>query len=301
MNEIENMNSLNYLNVLYDRLHNSLIEINKKPMKGSVLLAMTKLSSNDRFTVMANSAQRFGKVYNNDLSPLKEKGYIKLSEISSKSNTYVITAMGIYYIEFNKSVIDLNQILQFIQEDSLDFPMSNKPFKDKEKSIIFSLIAFRTFDDKTMMDLNGEVPSAKWTEIIGEQINSFLEKKKVIDASKIFSSKSGHENPISYIVRRLNDLPKKTRNLFTTTNNNQYYLDIDVEDPEEAEDQIAFLLGKIFNNISTIDEAEELKKFLCDIAQSQSIYVLNNFKYINYDWDKLIKRAVDQLFLGIDI
>ena len=242
MNEIVNINSSNYLNALYDRLYNSLIAINKKPVHGSVLLAMTKLSSNDRFTVMANSAQKFGKVYNQDLLPLKEKGYIKKSEISSKSNTYVITALGIYYIEFNKSIIDLNQILKFIQEDSLDFPMSNKPFKDKEKAIIFSLIAFRTFDDETMMDLNGEVQSAKWSEIIGNQINLFLASKKVIDASKIFSSKSGYENPVSYIIRRLNDLPKKTRNLFTTTNNGLQVQLIAVLKPEEAEDQIAFLL-----------------------------------------------------------
>jgi len=299
MNRIDNLNSLNYLNVLYERLKRSINEINKKIIDGSVLITMTKLNSNDAFKVMANSSQRFSRVYEEDLSPLKEKGYIKLSEISSISNTYVITALGVYYVEYEKSILDLNKILKFMQEDSLDFPIANKPLNNKEQAILFALIALRTFDEEAMMDLNTEETSAKWEEIINEQLNPFLDKNNIINSRGIFSQKAGHENPVSYIIRRLNDLPKKTRNIFISTNNNQYYLKIDVEDKDEAENQLVYLLGKIFVNIPTIEEAEEIKRFLFEIAQSQSIYVLNNFKFINYDWNKVVNGAIDRIFLGI--
>lgn len=300
MNFLENINSTNYLEALYERLINSLRKTKKELIQNSVLLTINKLNSNERFKVLSDAAQRFEGVFEADLAPLLEKKYIKISEIAATNKHYVITALGIYHIEYNNSILDLNKILNHIQEDVLDFPIVNRPLNEKEQVIILAMVAMRNFDLDTLLDLNSIEVSAKWEEIVFDIIIPFLNDKKIVNSSNLLAQKTGHENPVSYMIRRLNDFPKKTKNLFTVTNKNQYYLNIDFHDIEEAESQISYLLRKIFYKLSTIEEAEEIKDFLCKTSQSQSMYVLNNFKFINYEWDKIIDNVINIMFLGIN-
>jgi len=301
MNNLRNQNSLKYLEALYESLLISINEIGKKFIEGSALFALMKMFSNDAYNVMLNSSIEISDSVQSDLEPLKQFDYIKLSDLSTNRNSYQITAKGIYYVESIRYGFDIYKILEFIQEEKLDFKIAQKPLTNKEKVIVTSLIAMRAFNEDSSMDLNDENRTQQWEKIIKTKIIPFIDKKDIIDPQKIFSQRVGHENPVSYLMRRANDLPKKTSNMFTSLNNNQYYLNIDTSEKNIAIKQIAYLLGKVFNDIKDIEDANEIKRYLCDIAQSQGLYVYDNFEFINFDWDKVINNAIDKLYLGIDI
>lgn len=301
MNHLENKNSRKYLEALYDSLIISIQEIGKKIIEGSALFTIMKMYSNDVYNVMLKSSIEISDSVMSDLEPLKQNGYIKLSELSSSRDNYIITAKGIYFVESNRYDFDIHKILNYIQQDKMDFKIAKKPLTDKEKVIMTSLIALRAFDKKTPMDLNEENKTQKWEEIIKNEILPFIDKRKIIEAKNVFSQNVGHENPISYLMRRANDLPKKTSNIFTSLNNNQYYLEIEISDKYTSEKQIAYLLSKIFQNIEDINDANDIKNYLCNVAQTQGIYVYDNIQFINFDWDKVIINAIDKLYLGLNL
>ena len=301
MNELNNENSMKYLDALYDSLIIAIKEKGKKIINRSALFTLMKMYSNDAYDVMLNSSIEIPDSVESDLAPLKQNNFIRRSELSSNRDNYIVTAKGIYFVESMRFGFDLSKMLDYIQEENMDFKIAKKPLSDKEKTIVTSLIALRSFDHDVSMDLNDEERSQKWEEIIKTKIIPFIENKANVNSQNIFSQSAGHENPVSYLMRRANDLPKKTGNMFTSMNNNQYYLKIDATDKNLATKQIAYILGKVFQNIKSIEEANEIKKYLCDVAQSQGIYVYDNFEFINFEWDTVINNAIDKIFLGVDL
>lgn len=292
--------SLLYLNALYEQLLRSITDSRKRIVLNSALLTLLNLSSNVVFNIISQAYLQFSDASLPDLEYLLRESLIKRSDDIKKTDEYVITIKGIYQIESRRIGLDLFKILQFIQAEKFEFPVVNKPFKDDEKAIVLSLIGVRAFSDNCTMNLNNEGSCDKWKEIYDSVICPFLKQIKKIKCVDFFSRKSGNEHPVSYLMRHANDLPKKTNNLFYSSRDNQYFLNIDYHDAKKSIYQISFLLGKVFQIVETIDNANEIKEFLISCAHDQGLFVIKELDFVNFNWDQIIIESVDKMYLDLE-
>lgn len=294
-------NTNNLLSILYNKLVDNLMLHHKKILDQSVFLTLLKLSSNDTYKIISNSSVKFENTFHKEVNGLTNLNYARYSDDKEKLDEVVITAMGIWYIEESKKVINISKVLKYIQSTKLEFPKAKQDLTDNEKIIIYSMLAVRTFSEEVPMDLSSSNLCTNWQDIIENKIVPHLRENKIIRLESVIDKKTGNEDPISYLLRHANDLPQKTNNLFTTTKRNKYYLSINNDDQGKCLSQISFLINKIIPNIDSDQFSSDVFLFLCDVAHNQSLYVLPSFEYINNQWDKRIKESLEQLYLGLDI
>jgi hypothetical protein len=297
---LDNDFAYSYLEVAYDKLISSIRQAKKKLVGGSVLLAIMKLSSNELFNIISNSVIEVNRNSLSLLSKLEIEGLIKKTDITEKSNSFVITCKGIFFLESKSKNLDINSILNFIELEKLDFSNAHKELKNDEKIIILLLLSLRSFSKDTSMNLNDEDFCNKWEEIIENSTLPYLSENNIVNSKSIFSLKTGNEHPVSYLMRHANDLPKKTYNLFASTKSNEYYLNIITNDKEQAEGQISSLLGKVFVSIDSIQKERELINYLCSTAHKYGLSVMTSLDYLTFDWDNIIGNAVERVYLGLN-
>jgi hypothetical protein len=289
------------LNVLYEKLVQSMTLANKRLLDNSIFLTLLKLTSNDTYKIIRNASFKFEKAFYKEITNLESLKYVSKPDDKEKLDELVITAHGIWYIESTKGIIELNDVLNYIQDTKLEFPKAKLALVDSEKVIIYSLLAIRTFSDVATMDLNSPDLCNKWQDIIENIIIPHLRESKIIKLESVIDKKTGTEDPISYLMRHANNLPQKTNNLFVPTKKNKYYLSLNTNHKGKGINQVSFLLNKIIPKIDSIQMSSNLLKFLCDVAHNQSLYVTPTFEFITNSWDQILKESLEQLYLGLDI
>ncbi|MHB0922350.1 MAG: hypothetical protein ACYC3H_00085 [Bellilinea sp.] len=301
MIETLDQSSICLLNVLYNKLAESMELANKKLIGKSVFLTLLKLSNNDTYKIIHNSSVKIENTFKTELNILVRSNFVRNSDDKEKLDELVITAQGIWYIEASKKIIDLSTVLIYVQSMKLEFPRAKQVLSDNEKIIVYSMLAIRTFSEQVTMDLSSNNLCNSWQDIIENLIIPHLRERKIIKIGSVIDKKTGNEDPISYLLRHANDLPQKSNNLFVPTKKNKYYLSLNINDQGKCLSQLTFLLNKIIPEIESDQFSTNIFSFLCDVAHNQSLYVTPTFDFINNHWDKLIKDALEQLYLGIDI
>jgi hypothetical protein len=289
------------LNALYEKLVQSMVSANKKLVDKSVFLTLLKLSSNDSYNIIRNSSFKFEKAFHNDINILERANYVSKPDDKEKLDELVITTRGIWFIESSKGIIELNDVLKYIQATKLEFPKAKQALVDSEKVILYSMLCVRTFSDEVTMDLNSPDLCIRWQDIIENKVIPHLRENKIIKLESVIDKKTRNENPISYLMRHANNLPQKTNNLFIPTKKNKYYLSLNTDHQGKCISQISFLINKIIPTIDSIQLSTNLFQFLCEVAHNQSLYVTTSFDFITINWDQIFKESLDQLYLGIDI
>jgi len=146
------------------------------------------------------------------------------------------------------------------------------------------------------MDVNDEVIRDYWLDILKESYNFLLDNGYIKQDKTIFAQQ-GNEHPVSYLMVRLNDLPKATQHLFQYGKGRKYYLDV-VEENTVSKRKLKLLFKMIFKTLGgNLQNLTTINEFCVYLANEKSKFVRENFDYIDSNTSLLIKDALQGFFI----
>lgn len=265
-----------YLYKFYDTLYDNFLMFEKKVKNKSILISFLKITKNSRNKLISKSSLSSSKIPNNVLNLLLSE---KLVQSNNDINKFVISAKGVWVVEKEKGIIDEELFLNYINEEY--FFEKIKPLNSKEKIILFSMIAARTFSEKSSIDLKKNSSIAdSWKDIIdlsAEKLSSIgvVSRKDIED---LYGS-AGNEHLVSKLFRHNNYLASKIKQLYKSPGDQKYYLDI-YDDFQLSKDKLSYLLWEVFAGNLSDQEKEEVVHFLNDISSKKSIFVFELSEHI---------------------
>jgi hypothetical protein len=283
-----------YLGGFYKRLSDNSLRIGKQLSSASLLLSLYQMTSNKASRLLNNSAVDFTAIPSHILKDLKACSLIRLSDDDPQK--YVLTARGIWeYEKYNKG-FDESMIISFIQ-NSRNFSTYARNLDDKDKIVLLSMIATRVFSPETAMSLRQKNAEVCWLNIF-KAVYDFLLEHNVVKRGSLPLRPQGHENPVEYILRRRNELPKKTNHIYRfVESKRQYYLDL-YNGEYLAAAKLKHIFQLIFGEINDYALVNKVFDFCKDIAYNQSKYVSSEFKFVTAAYDDILKEALENCYLG---
>jgi hypothetical protein len=282
----------------YEPLFNKLDE-NKEIVENSIILSLLSRSSNTRYDYLKQSSVLVNSIDQDVIDILINKKFIRITD---EHNRYQITAYGVWEIE--KDRVRFERLLEIFDSKYFDVFTKNKPLSSKEKVALLGLIAARTFSERAPLNRdNGKYVLENWKQII-EKSEIFLLEQGII-SKKIELNKNEHVEPaVSYLFRRLNDLTKKTRNLYKSSNNNAYLDLYNYEGQEFNIDGLSYLFWKIFENKLNPDLEDKIFYFCDRIVKDYKPVIFNpeEFKshiFSKIEYDDIFKDALFKAELNI--
>ena len=289
--------ALKYLEILYDILYNNYLLNYKKSKSKSIIILFLDMNSNNRFRLLSQSSLDILSVPPLELNWLKNNNLVRdIDEI----NKITLTGKGVYIEEKRRIQINEEVLIDCIDDEFFNiFSNVDSELIDKEKVILLSMIAARSFSEKSSVDLK---KSDKANEIWLEIITKSYELLKRVGAIKNLSvdrligeeGKKGNESTVSYIFRRTDNLPKLTRKIFTHNGKQKYYLDLFV-DNKIKEVGISFLLKKILTKVNITNEVvNEVYSFFREIAHTKDkhLFNMNDHIFNKFEYDTILKNIL---------
>lgn len=287
---------LQFLGKYYSNLEENLVLEKGKKFK-SLIFSLMKTTSNTRFSILENSSLQDYRTPDSILSKLKSEGLIR---DSSKIGRSVITAKGIHRIEKLKGILEEDTIVSHIDREYFDLPMKIGSLSDKEKVILFSMVAIRAFSEDSTIDLKKGGTVLNAIQKLLEEAYDFLNKNRFIgnlDKSDLYG-KRGNEHPVSNLIRHTVDLPKKTRGVYKCEGQQRYFLDLYKGSSVEI-DKLAYLFFLVFSKKAKIEIKSEIENFCNKIPYELSVYIfeMRNHKFAKPSFDKIISGSITEYFL----
>ena len=294
----ENNSDIDALYILktefYDRLRDVISESQKDKQK-SVILTLIQKDKNTLIRCLNQASVDSQLIKSKDiLDNLLKKEYIREGYEFSH---YILTARGIWVIDQKLRLINFQILLDYLDKKMIS---KNGKFNDKDKVIILTLIGIRAFSEKTPMIRKSELQVNKTQEIM-EIVVDFLKKKGSIGKDvNIFASVKSNEEKVASILRRVTDLPDKTRGIYHYGQRGtySYWLDIYNEDTKKINGKkLSYLLWNIFGGDLTLDEQDEVNKFCSDILRNYKNYIYEddigkNFKFFDAKYTRVTSDAL---------
>ena len=271
------------------------LESSGKLKSGSMLIACLKMKKNDRFRPLKDSAIDGHKIPPSLLSQLKDQGFIRGSGEVSK---FVITGRGIWIVEVQRGLIDEARLLDFVDANYFEELFEDaKPPSDKEKVILLSMISARAFSEDSAIDMkrNPEVNGA-WLQLF-KICSSKLREMRLIatEDENLFSDGLKYEDVASHFIRHTDQLPRKTRGIYTASKkrDNKYYLDVS-RDGEIDQDRLAFLIWLIVDSQITPETIDRFHEFCTSIAYDHYALLFEHEKHIfaSPRFDEALRSAI---------
>jgi len=285
-----NENLLNELKHFYHKLESVLTSNKVKTIKGSLFLTLIKMPPNKISKILHDSALGKEAFYDIDLIDLGKDGLIFEVNDINKKDEYIISALGIWTYEALINKVDVLKLIGFFQDNKFSSGVSKKPLTSTEKIILTSLLALRNFTPETSMNLNDKDIRNCWIEIFNKTADYLCERGFIKDSDWL-PAKVGVEHPINNVMRRAQDLPKKTKHIYTAAGDYRYYLNV-VGKVEDSKSKIKFLTSLICEKIESKSTVTDLHTFFCNIAYDQAKNVRENFDFINPEWDTIIEQSL---------
>jgi len=289
------VNLEHYLKKFYDKLYDNLV-MKKKLKNSSVLISFLEIKSNVRFRLLSESSIPCFKIPREALTNLLTRRLIRGTD---EIDNYTITARGVWEYENGKNIIDEVFLIKYLDKKFFGFEDSQKSLSDKEKIILFSMIAARTFSKKSPIDLKkDETTNNIWQDILynaSEKLKSLdiiSEKNQKEFHGKLYAPK-GNEHPVSNIIRHSDQLPKKTKGLYKAPGEQKYYLDI-YKDSKISKENLSYLFWLIFDDKLSDTVIEEVVNFCREIAYDKNIYIFNLQEHIfsRPEYDDIIRDSI---------
>lgn len=287
-----------YLNKFYSRLYDNL-EIKGKIKNKSALLSFLFTTSNQGYDFLNKSSILLSKTPKNVLEYLVTNELIRQTD---EMDYYVITAKGVWEIESETKQINAEILVTTFDDKFFNLFQSSKPLSEKEKVIIFALIAARSFSEESALDLKrGEKALQEMKDLMERSYDILKRHGTVLElkAEKLFGE-TGNENPVYNILRHSGEsCKKKTKGIFKTTGKQQYYLDLYKDNVLSIKD-MGFLLWLIYGDHMPIEKKDEIEDYCLDIMRRKSIYLydLKTHKFAKPAYDDVIKKAIDEYYLS---
>ncbi len=291
------MDKIEALGKLYNPLYFNLIKKYKKEKHPSLLIWFLDIKSNDRLRLIKDSHINKFKIHKEVFKNLIDENLIKETDILSE---YVLTAKGIWEYENSKGTISKESLLEYLDEKYFKtFKSREKKITDKQKVILLTMIAARTFSRDSLMDLK-MVDSAldAWKDIATQAYDLLLVMGFIKDMKKedLFYKKEikGNEKEISHLFRHCDEIPKITKGVFKAIGKQKYFLDLYKNNKINVED-LKFIFKKIIiDKKLTIPEVDKITEFCNRIATEKNVFIfdIKNHIFHNPKYDYLIRDAL---------
>ena len=283
--------SARYLNRLYDSYRESL-GTRKKLRSDSALISSISIKNNERFRAMKDASKSLNRIPSEVLSELKENGFVRNTD---DIDTYIITAKGIWEVEKNREILDVNGLLSFIDDTYFDLFENRKPLTEREKVIVFGMLSARAFSEESSVDMRkDDLVKDAWRDVMNSSYSK-LKELEVMNklALEDLMTDSGIEHPASHLIRHTDQLPRKTKAIFKAIGKNKYYLDVEDEGSVSV-DKLAYLFWSVLGDKATPDNAENIHEYCTKTAYNTSIYVYDmaEHKYSSPKYDALMREGL---------
>jgi hypothetical protein len=214
---------------------------------------------------------------------------------------FALSAKGLFGIEEHLGVINFEKFLSEIQGKYFGVFKGDTKLNDKEKTVIFSLICSRSFSVDSCMKLDSfSMENDTWMKIFRKCASLLLDVKVISTIpTKINEDEEGYETPIMYIMRRMNQLQEKTRNIYDFNKNRCYYLNIDTKTGVSTS-SLTFLFQKVFDKVLALSEFERVKEFINRISSEEILLMSehNGRKYSKPEIDLILDRSLQEAIYG---
>lgn len=283
--------------LFYNNLYKIMLGENK--LKGdSIILSFFQLTSNVRHDLLEMASISAERIPISILKEFKRKNLVRDSD---EINKLIVSAKGIWIIENDQKKLSIENIIVFLDEKFFDVSLKDKGITDKEKAILFVMIATRTFSIESPIDLKkDDYVLDAWERIIDE-CSKFLGELNVIkkmNKTQLYGKK-GTEHIVSNLIRHTDSLPKKIKRLYNAPGNQQYFLDL-YDNNEFLTDALEFLLKTIFDSMEfNYDTIEKIINFCQRIAYDEAANVHDFKKHIFAlpRFDDKIRYAIEKALL----
>lgn len=282
---------------LYDQLKSNLNIENKRIISNSILFTLIKMSSSERLRLLSSAYIDISDSPNKlDMLELINDGFL-LQRVFNNEIYLIFTIRGLYYIEEKFYGIDHSQIISFLQTEYFNF--GEQKLNPKEKSVLFTLITTHCFGSENSMDLTSNHKQNLWYEVMNDRVVPFLKEIKIISENEtIINKTSGNETPITHLMRRLNNLSKKTSSIYSFNRNLSYYLNLDIQNLQKSKNLLFFLLESIFTEPVTYDVIKKTKDFINSTYAAQAHILHGKSHFDAEEWTSIIMDSLDRLILS---
>jgi len=289
-------NPVDITNIIYQQLVSSYKTSRKKLINNSLLFTLFTIIKNERYKLLTSQT-----IDEQSMNPDLFHELVKTERIrkidEGPDSPYILTLLAIMELESQTLGITANSLLKFLDNEFLDFQVGVKPLKSPEKVILFSLITMRNFSEVNAMDLNSLENCQNWMELIENDILPFLYETKAIPSKSIFDRNTGHEHPMAFTLRRMNDLGVKTHQVYVAANKSRYFLDVDGQDPRTASEILKYVFSKIFNQGLSYVVFQKVQLFLKTTLFDKGPLFHTTNQMSDRSWDLIIDKALEKLVL----
>jgi hypothetical protein len=277
LSDIEREYLKRFYNVLRDNLRR------EKNLKGnSILTSFLETRSASRYKVLGASTLLSTSVPEDVLLSFLSQNYIQ--KIGGIDN-YAITAKGVWHYELVLGLMNEDTLLTFINKkyfaSNTSTSLDKKDLDDREKVILYTLIAARAFSQKSCADLKTkETVKDKWLELLERSYDCLVSLKVITKLSKSdFLSKTGNEHVASSIFRHNGHMLQKTSGIYSYTGKYQYFLEI-YNDLVFSKEKLSYLFWKLFNGDISIYSIDLITDYCNKVSSNDSIYLFDMKEHI---------------------
>lgn len=258
-------------------------------------------STNKRMRMLIPSAIPAEVIPRENLESMLQK--LQVQYIDSKKNI-VLTSLGIWFVENELKCISHEKLLHFIEQKWFDcFKHMNQALTEKEKVLLLSTLAVRTFSATSAVDLNkDERFHLSWRDAV-EKVASFLIENTIItdkDVSRELFGGQGQKTslrPVVHCFRYSADIPKKTNGIYIAKNL-KYFLNITDENVLNTE-KLSYLFELVFERRLDFELMGKTYRFICELAYEKSaeVFTVDQHMYTNPEIDDIIEKTLRKLVL----
>ena len=214
-----------------------------------------------------------------------------------------LSARGIWTAEQAKGILTVDGLLSYIDDKWLScFDESSVPLSDKERLVLFALLAARGFSPEAGVNTNRRETFEAWIELL-LSASAFLQGRGVIGdiGLKQALSSSGAAAglpPLGKFFRYTENLPPKTDGIYVAKGN-VYSLDVATARGVERA-KLVFLFRLVFGDDADLGMVGEIHEFCRDRAYDIAVKVLppGGPSYASQDIDRLMDGAIRECMLG---
>jgi len=270
------MNEKDYLRKFYSLLRDNL-KRERSLRENSVLLSFLRIQSASRYRLLRKSTINSALIPSHTLTSLLTKGFVQCME---SIDTYAITAQGVWHYEQDTDLINEEGLLSYIN-DKYFIPELKSGLNDKEKVILFMMIAARTFSERSSVNLKrNDVVKNKWKEMLEKSYDVLLDLGSIAKLKKEkFLSQRGNVHIVSNIFRHNNQMVQKTRGIYSYSRKQEYYLDL-YKNSTFSPEKLSYLFWKVFKGDISSDSASDIIDCCNEISRRESIYLFDMPEHI---------------------
>lgn len=287
------------IKIKYQELSNKLVLRKRKLESGSALCTLLVISSGDRLKVLSESSIDITNFSEQEKYRTAEQNNLLRRIVVNNKINLIFSAFGIMEIEKELGVIDEVGFLGFIQKKFFDFEESNKKLSASEKTVLFGLITMHCFGADRAIDLDSMGTQAVWFQLLNNCIFPFLQALEIVPKSeKLLAGSTGNENPANYLMRRQNNLSKKTSGFFANPGRNKYFLDLLLNDQIKAVSLLSYLFKLILPERVSFESIDSVKAFIYSTFQEYVPVIHGKVDSDDDEWVRLINKSLDQVLLS---